>query len=232
MKILSLAYIVAGLYCLGLLLSLLNGLRKHNLSETYDKLLLKKYAIIIVVIALIATPISFWTSLSHKIPNKSYTVNVTVECNDGMSFDAKGTISFSEDTEYIESDRDGEPLFGTSNGDKIVVYRNFYLTDVDCSNEYRVLVDPDEPINGNKVDATVCYNSNEEVSAVIILPELTDKVLGITLDDKISAYSIGGYIEHGLIFVAALIDIILCFMAISSRKETPENTYKQGNNNL
>ena len=142
----------------------------------------------------------------------------------GWVFDAKGIIRFSEDTEYIESGRDAEPLFGQSSGDKTVVYRNFYLTDVDCGSKYKVLFDPDEPIDGNKVDATVYYNSYDEVDAEIIIPELTDKVLGITLDDKISAYSISGYIEHGLIFLAALMDIILCFMAISRRKETPDTS--------
>lgn len=222
MRLLSLAYIVTGFYCLGLLISLLEGLKNHKLFETYNKLATKKFAIIIVVIALIATPISFWITLSHKIPQKSYTVNVTVECNDGNNFDAKGTIRFTEETEYIESGRDGEPLFGLSNGDKTVVYRNFYLTDVECSNKYEIRVDPDEPIEGNKVYATVFYSSYDEVDAEIILPALTDKVLGITLDEKIAAYSISGYIEHGLIFIVALIDIILCFMAISRRKESPD----------
>ena len=93
---------------------------------------------------------------------------------------------------------------------------------MDCSNKYEVWVNSDEPIEGNKVDATVCYSPNDEVDAVIILPALTEKVLRITLDEKIAAYSIIGYIEHGLIFIAALVDIILCFMAISRRKETPE----------
>lgn len=232
MKLLVIAYVVTGLYSLGLLFSLFKGLKKHNLFETYNKLILKKYAIIIVVIALIATPVHFWTSLSRIIPEESYTINVTVECNDGMSFDAKGTIWFSEDVEYIESGRDAEPLFGLSSGDKTVVYRNFYLIDVDCGGKYEIRFDPDEPINGNKVDATVYYNSYDEVDAVIILPALTDKVLGITLDDKIAAYSISGFIEHGLIFVAALIDIILCFMAISRRKETPETFDRQGSKNL
>ena len=222
MSLLSLAYVVTGFYCLGLLLCLLKGLKNRNLFDTYNNLMSKKYAIIIVVIALIATPVSFWISLSHKIPVKSYTVNVTVECDDGMNFDAKGTIWFSEDTEYIESGRDGEPLFGLSNGDKTVVYRNFYLTDVDCNSKYEIQFDPDEPIEGNKVNATVYYSPYDEVDAVIILPALTDKGLGITLEDKIAAYSISGYIEHILVFVAALIDIILCFMAITRHKETPE----------
>ena len=178
MKLLLLAYIVAGLYSLGLLWSLLVGLKNNDLSNAYDNLTFNKYAIFILVVAIIATPIHFWVSLSHVIPDESYFVNVSVECYDGTKFDAKGTILFSEDVEYYESGRESEPLFGMSNGDKRVVYRNFYLTDVDCSSKYEVIVDPDEPIDGNTVDATVYYNTYDEVEvdAKVILPALTDNL--------------------------------------------------------
>ena len=223
MKLLIFAYIVTGLYSLGLLWSLLKGLKKHNLPGAYDNLSLRKYAFLLVLVALVVTPVDFWITLSHKIPNENYIIDLTVKCDNGTTFNGKGTVLFSEDVEYYDSGHDGEPLFGISSGDKKIVYRNFYLTYVDCDDKYEVWIDDSEPIEGTNVKATVYFNTDSEYSEVdaeIILPELTDKTLGITLNDKLEAYSISGYIEHALVFISALIDIILCFMAVSQREKS------------
>ena len=102
MKLLIFAYIVTGLYSLGLLWSLLKGLKKHNLPGAYDNLSLRKYAFLLVLVALIVTPVDFWITLSHKIPNENYIIDLTVKCDNGTTFNGKGTVLFSEDVEYYD----------------------------------------------------------------------------------------------------------------------------------
>lgn len=217
MNLLALAYVVTGLYSIIIFFPLFRAFREHNLSEVYEdnELVSNKYAILLLVAALILTPIEFGRALYNNIPEGLHEISLIVELNDGSTLKGVGTIRFFHEVEYYDSGNDGEPLFGLSDGNETVVYRYFYLVAVDCGDKYLFYDYDQNPIEGNVVKASAVNKLNGmEYESTITLPELNDQTLGITLHDKLKSYSITGYIEHILIMIVAVLDIILCLVAV------------------